>query len=132
MAACPALLLPQLRQGRRAEQGRLPGQVRHHHHGGHDAPRQGDVGAAQEVHGESEDQVPDIPVLPQEDNVVCGHADVRLEFGGGQSHRAGRHLHPHHPNGRHAEAQCAEQMSQQAQTGGVERRGGDKRVDTIM
>ena len=40
------------------------------------------MGRAEEVHGEGEDQVPDLSVLPEENNIIRGHQDVCLEPGG--------------------------------------------------
>ena len=130
MASSPPLLLSHLRQGRRPEQGELPGQVRDHDDGGHDTSGQGDVGRAEEVHGEGQDQVSHVPMLPEEDDIICGHQEVCLESGGGKSHGAGRHLYSDHPDGCHAQAQCPKQVSHQAPAGGVEG-GRDKRVKLL-
>ena len=68
------------------------------------------MGGAEEVHGEGQVTLPNLPVLPQEDHPVRGHADVHLEPGGGPRHGAGHHLHPHAGRPAPAQAQCPEQV----------------------
>ena len=68
------------------------------------------MGRAEEIHGEGQVPVPHLPVLPQEDHPVCGHADVHLEPGGGARHGAGHHLHPHPGRPPTAQTQCPEQV----------------------
>ena len=79
-------------------------------HRGHDKAGARAVGGAEEVHGEGQVTISDLPVLPQEDHLVCGHADVHLEPGGGPRHGAGHHLDPHPGGPASAQAQCPEQV----------------------
>ena len=68
------------------------------------------MGRAEKVHGQGQVAISDLPVLPEEDHLVRGHADVHLEPGGGPGHGAGHHLDTHPGGPAPTEAQCPEQV----------------------